>query len=302
MKTIHRLHNSITNKTILKNVERKSVFVDKVTFYEDSPLFSWLDINPTELCNRTCVFCPRNDPSKYPNQNLQMSLNLGNKIAEELEMLSYKGAVTFSGYGEPLLHPKISELIACFTKRGIRTEIVTNGDPLTTKLINKISSNGPVYFVVSMYDGKHQEQKFNELFEASNVTSDNYILRDRWYDESNQFGLKLTNRAGVYKSENPASNNAVKQPCFYPSYSMTIDWNGDVLLCVQDWNKRVKFGNLMSDSLMYVWNQSHLKKFRNANAKGNRKFSPCDVCNADGCVHGENHADAFGLLKGKVKG
>jgi len=30
----------------------KSVFVDKVPFSDNIPLFSWLDISPTELCNR----------------------------------------------------------------------------------------------------------------------------------------------------------------------------------------------------------------------------------------------------------
>ena len=44
-----------------------------------------------------------------------------------------------------------------------------------------------------------------------------------------------------------------------------------------------------------------MKKFRKTNANGNRKFSPCDVCNADGCVHGENHANAFGFLNDKLE-
>jgi 2-iminoacetate synthase ThiH len=36
-----------------------------------NPLDSILtvEINTTELCNRTCVFCPRNDPEVYPNRN-----------------------------------------------------------------------------------------------------------------------------------------------------------------------------------------------------------------------------------------
>ena len=34
-----------------------------------------ITINPTELCNRTCHFCPRSDPKVYPNQNLAQNLS-----------------------------------------------------------------------------------------------------------------------------------------------------------------------------------------------------------------------------------
>ena len=33
-----------------------------------------VEINPTELCNRRCSFCPRSDPSVYPNRSLHMSI------------------------------------------------------------------------------------------------------------------------------------------------------------------------------------------------------------------------------------
>ena len=241
----------IRNASVAGNIERKSSFVDKVALYDGKPLFSWIDINPTELCNRTCAFCPRHDPAEYPNQNLHMTIELGQKMAEELASIDYQGAVTFSGYGEPLLHPEISDLIGQFTSRGVRTEVVTNGDPLTPELIQEISGSGPVFFVVSMYDGMHQKEYFQDIFNQANIDASSYLLRDRWYDESSEFGLKLTNRAGVYSSSTFSSHTIdyQKRPCFYPSYSMTIDWNGDVLLCVQDWNKRVKFGNLNSQRI-----------------------------------------------------
>ena len=33
-----------------------------------------VEFNPTELCNRTCHFCPRVDPEVYPNRKLHLSL------------------------------------------------------------------------------------------------------------------------------------------------------------------------------------------------------------------------------------
>ena len=34
-----------------------------------------IEINPTELCNRKCSFCPRHDSNLYPNRNLHIEIN-----------------------------------------------------------------------------------------------------------------------------------------------------------------------------------------------------------------------------------
>ena len=50
-------HADITKQTKL-NLIRKSTFVDDVQFCADekTPMFSWIDISLTELCNRLCTF------------------------------------------------------------------------------------------------------------------------------------------------------------------------------------------------------------------------------------------------------
>ena len=99
------------NKSTKLNIERKSSFIDKVSFYNDKPLFSFIDINPTELCNRTCVFCPRHDPKVYPNQNLHMEIDTAHKIRKELEELNWTGTINLCGNGEPLIHKDIVGIV-----------------------------------------------------------------------------------------------------------------------------------------------------------------------------------------------
>jgi len=70
---------------------------------------------------------------------------------------------------------------------------------------------------------------------------------------------------------------------------MTLDWNGDVLLCVQDWNKRVKLGNVYAQSLLDVWRSKAMRKWRMRLIDGKRTVAPCNKCNADGTLHGYNH-------------
>jgi radical SAM protein with 4Fe4S-binding SPASM domain len=282
------------NAATLENLRRKSAFVDEVQMHGDTPLPSWIDLNLTELCNRSagsarpCVFCPRIDPAFYPNQKLHMSLALADKIASDLRGLEYRGTVVLCGFGEPMLHPELARIVATFY--GLRTELVTNGDKLTAAKIIELRTAGLSYFVVSMYDGPEQVDRFKTMFAEADCTS--YLLRDRWHTEADAFGLKLTNRAGTVTV---GTQDAVDEhrPCHYLAYQMTVDWNGDVLLCVQDWHKKVKFGNLGGSGVLEVWTSTAMQKRRMTLIAGKRKDAPCNGCNTDGTLHGFNHVPAW---------
>lgn len=279
------------NEATKKNLQRKSAYVDVVQMYKGLPLFSWIDLNLTELCNRKCVFCPRTDEAEYPNQKLHMSLQLAEKMANELRELNYNGVIVLSGFGEPMLHPQLADLIRLFSDV-CRVEMVTNGDFLKEKQITDLVEAGLDYFVVSMYDGPEQIERFTTRFQNAGVGTDKYILRDRWHNEEDGFGLKLTNRAGtIHVGDQAPIDNA--KPCNYTAYSLTIDWNGDLLLCVQDWNKKVKFGNANMERLTDMWHSRAYGTFRNKLMSGNRNCAPCNKCNTDGTLHGFNHVPAW---------
>ena len=162
-----RINKIKVNKQLKKidglrvNIERKQPSINDVVMHDGFPLFSWIELNINELCNRTCDFCPRHDPKVYPNQNLHMSLELAENIAKQLEDLNYTGMVNISGTGEPLLTGYVADIVRKFGERNIHTEIVTNGDRLKPKLINSLYDAGLAQLVVSMYDGPEQVEHFN---------------------------------------------------------------------------------------------------------------------------------------------
>lgn len=274
------------NKATLENLRRKSFYIDKVQLLEDIPLFSWVDINLTELCNRKCVFCPRADEAKYPNQTLHISLELVKKISQELKEINYEGSIVFAGFGEPMMHPDFLKIISLF--KNVRMEIVTNGDFLSINKIKALIESGVSLICISMYDGPEQVKKFKKMFKDANIDEKYYLLRDRWHTEKDEFGLKLTNRAGMV-DVGVQQKVELDKACYYPHYSMTIDWNGDVLLCVQDWNKKMKMGNIYSQTLLEVWTGKLINKYRTNLGNCNRNLEPCKNCNADGVLHGFNH-------------
>lgn len=291
-------------KGMKDNIQRKQPSINAVQSYNDLPLFSFIELNINEICNRRCPFCPRADPSTYPNQNIHMDVSLAENIAIQLADLNFKGIVNISGTGEPLLTKHITDIVKQFGDRGIHIEIVTNGDMLVRKkgkqLIKDLYSSGLCQFVVSMYDGPEQIEQFNNLFAECGIDKSSYSLRDRWYDESEDYGLLYTNRAGnigfqhlsdVAKDKLMKSG---KSACFYTHYAMMIDWTGDALLCCQDmYNRTVKFGNVKDKALIDIWLDAKLMEFRNKLKNGERSLSPCNGCNANGQIFGKNHAESW---------
>ena len=177
-------------KTIAINIKRRTVIVDDVlSTYNGFPIPSWIELSIIDVCNRSCSFCPKSDPKIAPDTYQRMKINLINKLTEELKEIGYKGSVTLCGYGEPMLHKEIN-LISKKLSEAAFVEIVTNGDTLKPKKIRELYANKNK-LLISMYDGKHQIKKFNEMIKQSQVPNDFVILRDRWYDATKDYGLKL---------------------------------------------------------------------------------------------------------------
>lgn len=256
-------------------------------FSEDGLSIRSITLNPSELCNRRCSFCPRYDVNIYPNRNLNMSYDVCERISDELNRLNYKYRIGWSGNGEPLLHNDIFSLIECISNKNpqIEThEINTNGDFLTEEKIDRLYKIGINNIIVSVYDGEKSLEKFLNLFKI--YDEKNYTIRVSYDDGSVKEGF--TNRSGLVK--NVQMNELFKSNrCFIPFYKLFIDWNGDILLCCEDWLRKSKSNlNIMTKNLDEIWNSDHLNKYRNLLKNGKRIIDPCKNCNINGELVGEN--------------
>tara|TARA_B100001250_G_C19769918_1_gene776623 strand:- start:823 stop:1740 length:918 start_codon:yes stop_codon:yes gene_type:complete len=259
-----------------------------------NPLDSILtvEINATELCNRTCVFCPRHDPKVYPNRNLNMSTDVADKIATNLYNADYSGRLSFSGFGENLLNKEFDKVI--YTMRSILHEnwfeCNTNGDILDVDYVIRLYDSGLDMLYINLYDGPEQADDFVKLMEDSNVPVSRYQLRAHWVGAVEDYGLKLNNRSGVINwidiDEDDVAN-LVGSKCYYPFYKMFVDWNGDVLFCSNDWGREIIIGNIANQSLYDVWMCDKMKEIRSRLSIGDRSKSPCNKCSVGGTLFGK---------------
>ena len=278
-------------QTIKKNLERRSKDVDILELYKDIPKPTWVELSLIDVCNRKCVFCPKSNEDIAPDTYQQMSRSIIDKIHDQLSEIEFSGIVSLCGYGEPLLHKDINYIVKKLSAVS-KVEIITNGDVLTSKKLQELYLANVSKVLVSMYDGPEQIEKFQEIARQANVPSEMFILRDRWYDKHNDFGVKLTNRAGTIKVGNQEKIDKNKK-CYYPSYQFLIDWNGNIFLCPQDWQRRIVMGNMMQETISEIWSGKILSKFRKDLLLGQRSSNPCAKCNADGTMLGKNHAEKW---------
>jgi len=277
------------NKQIEINIKRRTVIVDdKLVLHKNVPIPSWIELSLIDVCNRKCSFCPKADDTVAPDTYQKMTMPLIDKLVKELREIKYQGSVVLCGYGEPMLHKDVYEISRKLSEVSF-VEIVTNGDTLTKKKIKELYNANVNKVLVSLYDGPEQVEKFKKMSDEAQVPNDFVILRHRWHDENQDFGLKLTNRAGTIKvgKQYDVDNFSF---CYYPSYSFLIDWNGDIFLCPQDWQRRRAMGNMMLENIFDIWTGKIITNYRKNLLKGKRCNSPCSECNAEGTVLGKNHA------------
>ncbi len=278
--------------TILRNIKRKKPILDRdPQFYDGYPLPSWIELSLIDTCNRICSFCPKSDEKIAPNTHQKMERVLIEKLCSDLKKINFNGAFCLCGYGEPLLHKDHIFIINELAKIG-QVEIITNGDMINDENLREIYSSNASKLLISLYDGSDQLKKFQKMIEKNKIPEDFVVLRDRWYSDKKDFGVKLTNRTSTVKIGNQDAVDT-KRACFYTSYQVLIDWNGDVFLCPQDWQRRTTMGNIMQKSFFDIWNGNILHKFRRLHLKGNRSQAPCNSCNAHGMVYGEKHSKAW---------
>ena len=268
---------------------------DVITDSINNPLLPGLrnlEINPTELCNRTCSFCPRVNKNLYPNQNLHMNVETARNLSKQLQEVSYTGEVGLVGFGEPVLAKGILELLAEFTPH-FYTYTMTNGDVFLRgkQKVEDFIDVGIKLLIVNCYDDAEHLKKLTAFFEPY---GNRLKIQLRHLEDTGEVTIfkeyGLTNRGGIFNKVEPQ-----KRACYIPFYKAMIDWNGDVLLCSKDWQRNEKgLGNIHSTPFPELWTSKRFNHIRKRLLEKDRESIPaCKHCDVNGLRVGADSVDVF---------
>ncbi len=279
-------------------------------------------VDPSSACNFKCDFCYHSiDNSSLKKINFEKKLmdkslyeHIINSISEfpdKIKMLS------LFIKGEPLLNPRLPEMITLAKKRNITEKIyiTTNGALFSPKYNQKLADAGPDEILVSIEAVDSDEYKritgaeidFDEM--VHNIT-DFYknrgncklFIKGVTYTQDDEKAKKfheifdpicqfayVEQVVPVFDRvdyENMALDrsklNKFGRPihvCTRPFFNMCIHSNGDIGACLVDYVPEILFGNAGSDSLYEVWNGKKFNDFRLMHLKKQRyEHFKCGNC------------------------
>lgn len=141
--------------------------------------------------------------------------------------------------------------------------------------------------IITMIDvGHNQEQqeefkKLVEVFKNSNVYIYLKSEDQQWYrkDETLKEYLSVRNRKIPEQEREFYGTKAIHwlEYCKHPWMSMTIKSDGEVHMCMEDYNNEIFLGDSNTDSLYDIWNGERYKQFR----QDHFSLNPCIKCNKE---------------------
>jgi len=274
-----------------------------------------IEINPTELCNLQCSFCPR--AHGYPNQNLHMSIDTAKEIIKQIENCNFKGKVTFAGRGEPTLTKNFDKIVQLFLECANikQVNITTNGKRLhlLEKFLEPYGNKFKVKYDVYTTDEKQQRLILEKYKNYENVHVDikpdvglNYNEYATPKTSGNNPNVKskygtgniegMTNRAGFLGE---SFYDFTDKSCRKLTHIIYINWNGDYNLCCDDWTPLV-LGNIYKENISEFLNYNETISYyrKKLVCENSREGLPaCQNCNRNAPLNKEVRVDVENLIK-----
>lgn len=251
-----------------------------------------LDIESTNNCFLSCPMCPHHKMTREKGFLQWDTLITVLRQSEGKVKDCY-----FHQVGEPLLHPEIIPMVRAIKNAGLWVSLSTNGVLLTEELFLMLSGAGldhitlslestnegsysgirvgASYSVVrnnidraikirrSMVNGPHIELQLIPMVGNAEVAED---FRKMYDSILNGIGNVYFKEYCVWAGEIPdlrvEKKPSTHRTCTMINYSLTVQWNGDVVLCCLDYDGTTRIGNVREKTLEELWNGPEIIKAR----------------------------------------
>ncbi len=239
-----------------------------------------LYIESTNICNLNCIMCPTGRKEQVRKKGF-MDFALFKAIVDE--MAPWVQATTLHIWGEPLLHPRLLDMIAYCQKKGLRSEISTNATLLNEQRSRAIldAGLGAIYLCLDgMRPETYEQIRVNADYEQTNTNIRRFIelkqaggyhspfvnlqiiemektvgeiddfVREWRLPGVDRINVKPFDSWGgqiedINKLEAGEDNLPVRRyPCPNLWYHTHIYWDGSIAMCDRDFNLTQDLGNV----------------------------------------------------------
>lgn len=263
-------------------------------------MYKKIYVEITNNCNLNCNFCIKNSRKiEY------LDIDKFKKLLSKIE--NYTDYLYFHVLGEPLMHPKINELIDIASDK-FKVNITTNG-----YLINKIINNKNIRQInisLHSYDEKYGislEEYLNNIFKTVDVLKENTYISYRFWTDNKNSEIILNKINEKYNSklniDNIKNNTTISKNIFI-SISKQFEWpdlenenynfkrkcyglvehigilvDGTVVPCCLDTKGIVNLGNIYFNELNDIINSEKYRKMMEGFKNNRRVEELCKKCN-----------------------
>lgn len=294
-----------------------------VNYFRTDNIFpSALHIEPSNMCNSACVFCPSKDITRPRGI---MSFDLCRRIIDEAITHPEFNQILWYGLADPFTDEGVFEKIEYARDKKVRNmHVSTNAGLLDEEKAAKLLDSGITDVNISL-DGNSRETyeaircnlnfdttcqnvtRFLEMREQRQQKKPHVALRTvytettkheiasyiaRWRGLCDEIIIaSVANWAGHSKYDNRRDLGG-QEPCLRLWGMAEITWDGHVPYCCFDVNCETELGNVNEDSLYEIWNVPKMREIRRIHME--RRFSElplCAVC--DECRYSENRDVRF---------
>jgi len=294
----------------------------------DFPLV--LNIEPTNACNLNCYLCPR---TKAPRKVGYMDFSLYERIISECAAHKKLKMINFHKDGEPLIHPRIFEMIRFAARKDVAEvlHLNTNGLFLDEPSSREFLGSGIDDVTVSVDASRREtfkkikgadllekvEENVERLFRLKReLRLERPFIRVKIMEYEDTRGPEIkefisrwkgiaddVQVTGVHNWSGAIDGLKVtdevrekRYPCVLLWYMLAVNWDGRVSACNVDWDLSAAVGDLKEKTLGEIWNGTQIKRLRKAELAG--RHDSAGVCRD--CVvwaGGEDMTDWLGQKK-----
>jgi radical SAM protein with 4Fe4S-binding SPASM domain len=232
----------------------KKYFADNGNY----PMFSQVLLETRTDCNRKCKFCPQ---AHFSRPLKSMDWNVFTKVIDELAEMKFSGRVALYMTNEPLIEPRLMEMIKYVRSKSARffIDITTNGKNLSSKLLDEFFLSGLDNVNINDYRSDRETSPDRISKSLEKIICDFKSNPKVTYNKRSTEEV-LSNYAGIIKDSN---RKLLSEFCSYPFRKIAISAEGNIILCCNDYTYKTNFGNVLSESLRTIWHSEALNKYRN---------------------------------------